>query len=383
MNNLTKLTKCRVCNNNFFKKPLLIYKNLPKAAQFLPDKESLSQDEGINLEICQCSKCGLVQLNNSPVDYFREVVRATAYSRDMKIFRNNQFSEFIDKYSLNNKKIFEYGCGKGEYLILIKETGVDVSGMEYSIKSVKKCKDIGLNVFHGSIESPKQKLDYGPFDGFFIMSYLEHLPNPNTVLSGISYNLNDDGIGLIEVPNFDMILKNNLYSEFIIDHIFYFTKETLSQTLSLNGFQLLECNSIWQDYILSAVVKKRKPLNLSKFNSFKDIIHTQIKNYIEKFATKKVAIWGAGHQAFTVIALAELGGKIRYVIDSAPFKQGKYTPATKIPIVSPNTLNEDPVEAVIVMAAAYSNEVVGILQSDYPHIKNIAILEESGIRELS
>ena len=55
------------------------------------------------------------------------------------------------------------------------------------------------------------------------MSYLEHLPDPNTVLQGISYNLNEDGIGLVEVPNFEMILEKNLYSEFIIDHLFYFT----------------------------------------------------------------------------------------------------------------------------------------------------------------
>ena len=33
--------------------------------------------------------------------------------------------------------------------------------------------------------------------------------------------------GIIEVPNFDMILKKKLYTEFIRDHIYYFTKEIL------------------------------------------------------------------------------------------------------------------------------------------------------------
>ena len=77
--------------------------------------------------------------------------------------------------------------------------------------------------------------------------------------------LNEGGIGIVEVPNFDMMLKNNLFTEFINDHLFYFTKDTLASTLERNGFEVLKCENVWHDYIISATVKKRKTLDLSFF----------------------------------------------------------------------------------------------------------------------
>ena len=70
---------------------------------------------------------------------------------------------------------------------------------------------------------------------------------------------------------------------------------------------------------------------------------------------------------------------IRYVVDSAPFKQGKFTPATHLPVVPPATLNTDPVEAVIVMAASYSDEVAGIIARDFGGRLKVAILRENGL----
>jgi len=74
-----------------------------------------------------------------------------------------------------------------------------------------------------------------------------------------------------------------------------------------------------------------------------------------------------------------LADKIRYVIDSAVFKQGKYTPATHIPIVHPDTLNSDPVDAIIVMAASYSDEVARIIRQKFDRNINVAILRDFGL----
>ncbi len=82
---------CVVCGSKFFKEPLLKYSNMPKASQFMPDEEGLKSDRGVDLEVCQCSGCGLVQLNNDPVPYYREVIRATAFSEVMQVFRMKQF----------------------------------------------------------------------------------------------------------------------------------------------------------------------------------------------------------------------------------------------------------------------------------------------------
>lgn len=358
---------------------MLRYKNMPKAAQFMPDAESLERDKGVDLEVCQCSGCGLVQLSNEPVPYYKEVIRAAAFSEEMKDFRMKQFNGFVQKFSLKGKKVVEIGCGRGEYLALMQQFGVAAYGLEHSEESVMQCVNNGLNVSKGFVENSAYKLNNTPFDAFYILNFLEHLPDLNSTLTGIYNNLSADAVGLVEVPNFDMILRNNLFSEFIGDHLFYFTVETLNTTLRLNGFEIIERNEVWHDYIISAVVRKRKKLDIAHFYKYQTQLKNEIEEYIRRFEDKKVAIWGAGHQALAIISLINLAGKIRYVVDSAPFKQGKYTPATHLPIVSPDTLDSDPVEAVIVMAASYSDEVAGIIRQKFDRNINISILRDFGL----
>ena len=373
--------ECRVCKNELIS--LLTYKNMPKSAQNFPDESSVKHDSGVDLEICQCTGCELVQLSNEPVSYYREVIRAAAFSQEMKEFRLKQFDEFVKKYSLEGKKVLEAGCGKGEYLSLMNEFNIDGYGIEYAEDSVKYCVDNGLKVSKQFIETKNDKIKGGKFDAFFILNFFEHLPDPNTTLQGLVNNLNEDAIGLIEVPNFDMMLKNNMFSEFINDHLFYFTRGTLIHTLNMNGFDVLECNDIWYNYIISIVVKKRKKLDISHFKNYRDKVKTEIHDYIDMFGDKNVAIWGAGHQALAIMSMTELDNKIRYVVDDAPFKQNKLTPATHIPIVSAETLDTDPVQAIIVMAASYSEEVIKKIKLKYRQNIHLAVLRDTGIEIIS
>ena len=344
-----------------------------------------------------------MQLNNDPVPYYKEVIRASAFSEEMKDFRRKQFCNFVEKYSLKRKKVIEIGCGCGEFLSLMQQFGVEAYGLEYSEESVMQCVKNSLKVSKGFIQSSTDRLNFAPFDAFFILNFLEHLPDPNSVLRGISCNLTDGAIGLIEVPNFDMILRNKLFSEFICDHLFYFTRETLNTTLRLNGFEIIDCKEEWYDYIISAVVtpvrnykseaqklnnlsskrypgkisngiKKRAKLDLSNFYEYQAKLKNEIDEYIHRFKDKKVAVWGAGHQALAIISLMKIADKVEYVVDSATFKQGKYTPATHVPIVSPDKLDSDPVDAVIVMAAGYSDEVAKIIRQKYDRNISVSIL---------
>ena len=163
----------------------------------------------------------------------------------------------------------------------------------------------------------------------------------------------------------------------------------------------------WYDYIISAVVRpvrnyqkkagkvecakdtgvakisngvrKKKKTDLSDFQSCQTKLKNEIEKYLSLFKNKKVAIWGASHQALAIISLLNIGNKIEYVIDSAVFKQGKFTPATHIPIVAPDKLNSDPVDAVIVMAAGYSDEVARIIRQKFDKNINISILRDFGL----
>lgn len=372
--------KCRCCKGIIKGVPILEYQNMPGVAQNFPDKNTLNDDKGILLKVYQCQNCGLIQLLDEPVFYYRDVIRASAVSEEMKEFRSGYFRDFVDKYHLSGKKVIEIGTGKGEFLALMKQTGVDAFGIEHCRESVEACNETGLAVFEGYVDREDYEIPQAPFAGFFIMNFLEHIPDPTMFLQGICNNLTDDAVGLVEVPNTDMIIKNLMFSEFMLDHLMYFTKDTLTHLLEQNGFEVLECNSVWHDYCLAAVVKKRRALDLAVFYERQNEITRQIHDFIAVNAErgKKTAVWGAGHQALAVMALADLKGKIEFVVDSAVFKQHKYTPGTHIPIVSPAELESGKVGAVLVMAASYSDEVARIVRERYKGM-TVGILRDDGL----
>lgn len=372
---------CRMCARLLPQERLLYFRNMPRSAQFLPDAQALQQDTGIDLEVYQCTGCGLVQISNEPVPYYREVVRAAAFSTEMQEFRRKQFAAFVCNHGLQGKRLLEVGCGRGEYLSLLQEAGVTAYGLEYAEASVQHCISHGLQVSRGYINHPEYTLANAPFDAFAVLNFLEHWPDPNASLSGIAHNLSADGIGLVEVPNFDMMLRKNLFTEFISDHIFYFTRETLENLLRLNGFEVLECSEVWHGYILSAVVRKRRPNAVATFEHSRQRLKRRVDDFIHKKGERGVAIWGAGHQALAAIVLLELGSAIRYVIDSAPFKQGRYTPSSHLPIVAPEKLDSDPVDAIIVMAASYSDEVAKLIRSRWGNQFEITIMRDDGLEQ--
>ena len=373
------MRSCRLCKNKLHK-PVLVLDNMPKSAQLFPNKKDLNKEKGIKLSVYQCSNCGLVQIKDKPVSYYKQVIRATGISKEMQKFRETQFKNFIKKYNLKNKKILEVGCGFGEYLSIMNRCNVNAYGIEYSQKAVNYCKNLGLKVSKQFIENEKYKIKYAPFDAFFIMSYLEHIPDINSFLIGISNNLTDKGVGLIEVPNFDMILKKKLFSEFISDHLYYFTKDTLKMTLNMNGFDVLECNSVWHDYILSAVVKKRENFDTVSFYKQKKLLSDKLNKYIDKFDKETVAVWGAGHQALAVISLAKLQNKIKFLVDSAEFKQNKFSPATHIPIYSPDILKTEKPKAIIIMAGSYCDEILKIIKTKCSRNISVAVLKEDNFK---
>lgn len=380
---MEKIQHCRVCNESLFATPLLAFSNMPKAAQHLPTLNELAHERGAPLTVCQCSKCGLVQLTEPPVPYFRDVIRAAAVSQVLKETKRQQFSEFIQNYDLQGKKLLEIGCGKGEFLSIFEGVGVKALGLENAVDSITACRAQGLNVVQGYLDTAHQKIPDAPFDAFALLMFMEHMPDPNSVLAGIHNNLADNGVGIVEVPNFDMVIENSLFSEFIADHLFYFTHDTLVFTLQKNGFEVLELDVLRDNYVLSATVRKRPPLKLTGFQAAQTRICSELHQYIEGFPSNSVAIWGAGHQTLAMISLADIGKDIKYIVDSAPFKQGKYSPATHIPIVPPETLDTHPVAALIIMAASYSDEVAAIVQKRFGDRLPVAILRETSLEILN
>ncbi len=360
------MKRCIACGAPLWETPLLTLDNMPASAQHMPDAQGVKEDRGLTLDLCQCMGCGLVQFDCEPVDYYRDVIRAGGFSKTMVELRRYQYKHLIDSYHLEGKKFIEVGCGQGEFLKVLSEFPVEVHGIEHDPHLVELARAQGLDVTEGFTETEDTRFAGGLYDVFLSFNFLEHQPDPSTMLQAIYRNLEDDAMGLITVPSFEYIMDHNSYYELIRDHLAYYTFETLTPLLERNGFQVEECEVINRD-TLSVIVRKRPQMDtenlLECYVNLKREMETYMK-YLDAW-DKKVAIWGASHQGFTLAATTKLGEKARYIIDSAPFKQGKFAPASNLPIVGPDHFHEHPVDAIIITAPGYTDEIAASIRQKF------------------
>lgn len=377
------MKRCIACSGSLWETPLLTLDNMPASAQHMPGKENVDKDKGLKLNLCQCRGCGLVQFDCQPVDYYRDVIRAGGYSKTMTELRRRQYKHLIEMYHLEGKKFIEAGCGQGEFLKVLTEFPVEVYGLEHDEKLAEKAREQGLNVSCGFTETEDTVIPGGPFDVFLSFNFLEHQPEPNVMLQAIYRNLKDEAMGLITVPSFEYIMDNSSYYELIRDHIAYYTFDTLIPLLERNGFQVLEQEMINRD-TLSVIVKKRARRNTENLVSCHAAIEAEMRDWLEGLDAqqKRAAIWGASHQGFTLAATTLLGQKAAYIIDSAPFKQGKYAPATHLPIVAPEHFKEEPVDAILIIAPGYTDEIAASIRERFGHKVEVRAMRSNHLEVL-
>lgn len=380
------------------KEALFTLENAPASAQNIPDAEEVKADEGITLNLRQCPECGLVQFDCTPVDYYRDVIRAGGFSTTMTELRRRQYKHLIETYGLEGKKFIEVGCGRGEFINVLREFPVEVFGMEHKEDLIEIARESGLNVWREFPETPDQKFENGPFDVFLSFNFLEHQPHPDVMLTAIYNNLNEGGMGLVTVPALEYIVERGNYYELIRDHIAYYSFDALRSLLENNGFKVLKEEMINRDTI-SMIVRKmsageRVEVAATVQSSDENIVASLVKGHeivlndindlLDDLAAKNqtIALWGASHQGFTLASTTPLCERVSYIIDSAPFKQGRFAPASHLPIVPPDHFLENPVDVIMIVAPGYSDEIAGVIRTRFGEKVRILTLRSERIEEL-
>jgi 2-polyprenyl-3-methyl-5-hydroxy-6-metoxy-1,4-benzoquinol methylase len=140
-------------------------------------------------------------------------------------------------------KILDVGCGNGEFLNNLKRSGWSVYGNDISNIAKRNTESkigtgrVKIGVF--------PRLNYSSkFDYVSFWHVLEHLRDPSLYAIKAYRVLNDGGMVVGEVPNFDSVwlkLFKNYYCWIIVpEHLLYFSKESLVTLLKKAGFHSVE-----------------------------------------------------------------------------------------------------------------------------------------------
>ena len=412
---------CIACGKLLPEVSLFELTSAPASAQDIPDAASVQQDKGVTLHLRQCSGCGLVQFDCEPVPYYRDVIRAGGGSSTMRELRTTQYRHLIETYHLEGKTFFEAGCGRGEFLKFLQDFPVEIYGMEHKADLVETAQKEGLHVWREFPEREDQHFGHSPeasmlpesgwsvpekpFDVFLSFNFLEHQPRPDIMLKAIWNNLAEDGMGLVTMPSLEYILEKGSYYELIRDHIAYYTFDTLRALLNHCGFAVLEEEMINRDTLSMIVRKTAMPEAgaesaddrnavadcagadagiIAPLTEGHEIVTGEVCALTGRLARegRRLAMWGASHQGFTLASTSELGKHLAYIIDSAPFKQGRFAPASHVPIVPPEHYFEEPVDAVLIVAPGYTDEIAGIIKTRFGEKVEVMTLRTNRIEHL-
>jgi len=141
-------------------------------------------------------------------------------------------------------RLLEVGCATGE-MLAAASASFTVTGVEADAESSCVARARGLDCRGGTL------FDVGfpeaHFDAAALYHVIEHLPSPRSALDELHRILRPGGWLVIETPNIAtpwFRLLGPRWRQFIPDHRFFFTPETIRRLCADQGFEVCELRSV-------------------------------------------------------------------------------------------------------------------------------------------
>ena len=137
--------------------------------------------------------------------------------------------------------VLDAGCGRGEFLSLLAEAGVEARGVDLDPDMVAFCRGQGLDVEEGDALAYLERLDEGSLGGIFAAQFVEHLePGPLTRFIALAASrLRPAGVMVLETINpLSLFALRNYFAD--LTHAQPLIPDTLSLLVKEAGFDRAE-----------------------------------------------------------------------------------------------------------------------------------------------
>jgi hypothetical protein len=355
------VSSCRLCRDSIDAAPRIRLAPAPSGAQHFALTIEEARTRSISLEVAQCAACGLVQSLCAPVEGHRRAISAAGVSGPMREHRLSQARRLAEARGKRGGRIALVGCGNGYELPILEDAGFHPVGIESGGPPA------GYNgpwlILDGYPEGGAA-LPGAPYDAFACYNFLEHTEDPRGFLRAIAASLKPDVCGVVEVPNFERQRSEGRAADYIADHLSYFDARSLRAVLLISGFEVLTLAEVRGGENLEAIVRRAPEPAIMRDGARLDSARKMLRQFFASWKGKGAAAvaWGASHQALTLYAGLAEAERPRVILDGAVFKQGKYAPATAIPVVAPSVEALAGAGAVLVVASGYEPEIVKSLR---------------------
>ena len=209
---------------------------------------------------------------------------AEGYGNDVLKFVNKSVTNYLP----NAKRILEVGCGGGYMLNKFRAMGLEVMGVDPSPIAVTKGVEFKYDVIKDFYPT---KQTFEKVDIIFHYDVLEHIENHIDFLKEHKRDLTDNGMIVFAVPDDTECLAVGDISMVIHEHINYFDKESLANTVSKAGFEVLDVQKSNHGGVLYCAARKingdgnyQDKSGIEKFENFiteHQLFRKRITDYID------------------------------------------------------------------------------------------------------
>ncbi len=396
---------CLVCDSKNIEE-IIDLGSHPFADTFIPESKKGMADKVFPLVCTLCNECGHVQTKYSTDPQARYSQIDYSYTSSNSPFAKNHWEsyakEISEKINLpNGSLIIEVGSNDGYLSEQFNSLGYKSIGVDPSPYMTELSKKRNVETITGlfSKEIARNILNSkGKASLVVANNVFNHSDNPSEFTDAVAMLLTDDGYFVFEQPYWVSGLKAGKFDQIYHEHVSYFTLKSAKKLLSKSNLSIVNVQVVnyhggslriiaqkskqTKDSIhVDSMIKEEEEYGIFKVETYKKFmqkITNQRNKFLERVYKLKqnniplVAI-GAAAKGNTFLNFYNLNKTvIDYVTDSSPHKIGKYTPVTRIPIVSDNIVSKYPEIYAILLSWNLKDQLLPLLSKINKNIKFIS-----------
>jgi 2-polyprenyl-3-methyl-5-hydroxy-6-metoxy-1,4-benzoquinol methylase len=374
-------------------------------------KSRLSESEPVyplSLDLCQ--NCNQIQAACVTNPNERYSLYDYSYTSSNSKFATDHWEKYAEevakKVNLEEGSfIVEIGSNDGFLSEQFLKKGYRVLGVDCSkyMADLAQKRGVETVVELFNLDTAKKiKEKYGKAKLIIANNVFNHSDDPLGFAKGVAELLEENGTFVSEQPYWFISVKTGKFDQIYHEHVSYFSAKSISELMKRVGLGVWDMQNV--DYhggSLRTFAKKAEDLDsisaeqvkmikleeeFGLFNpeTYKKFMASILRQKNELLSTiynlkqKEMPIIavGAAAKGNTLLNFYNLNNNvINYVTDASPHKQGKYTPLTRIPIVSDEIFKNYNEVYALILSWNISDSLKVILQQINPRIKFLSLPE--------
>jgi SAM-dependent methyltransferase len=338
-----------------------------------------------------CDECHLVQLQEfvSPQAIFTDYAYFSSYSASWVEHARRYATMAIERYGLSARsKVMEIASNDGYLLQHFVAAGVPVLGIEPAANVAQAAVDKGVPTvvrFFDLRSADDIAREHGQPDLLVGNNVLAHVPDLNGFVSGMKQLLAPQGVITMEFPHLQRLMAQNQFDTIYHEHFSYFSFLAAERIFAHHGLTVFDVEELpthggslriharhREDAtrpVRDAVqALRRREIDdgfetPERYRGFGAQVAATKRNILSflidaKQRGKTVAGYGAPGKGNTLLNYCGVRTDFMdFTVDANPYKQGTYTPGTRIPIHPPEKLREARPDYVFILPWNLTEEI--------------------------